>query len=120
MPTPISAKTDLTKIVGAKLLKKDGRTFLELTDAGLFEGRAGALYLDMSLWPTPGGQYGDWRITQDLPKARRDAGERGAILGNGKNREVRGGGGAPAQQSSPKPAPQAMPGGEINDDDVPF
>lgn len=116
MPTLISAKIDLTKILGARVLKKDGRTFLELTDAQLFEGKNGALYLDATLFPTPGGQYGDYRITQDLPKARRDAGERGAILGNGKNRETRGGSAVPAQQSRPQQAPQ----GDLNDEDVPF
>lgn len=113
MPTLINAKMDLAKILGAKIHKKDGRTFLEVTDCGLFEGRNGALYLDATLFPTPGHEYGDYRITQDLPRARRDAGERGAILGNGKNRDV-GGQSRPAEQrQSPAPAPQA-------DEDVPF
>lgn len=113
MPTLINAKIDLAKILGAKVLKKDGRTFVEVTDCHLFEGKAGALYLDATLYPTPGGQYGDYRVTQDLPKARRDAGERGAILGNGKNREV---GGGSSHAPRPTPAPQA----DINDEDVPF
>lgn len=113
MPTLINAKIDLAKILGAKVLRKDGRTFVEVTGAGLFEGRTGALYLDATLFPTPGHEFGDYRITQDLPKARRDAGERGAILGNGKNREV-GGGSTPPQR--PAPAPQS----DINDEDVPF
>ena len=116
MPTLINAKIDLAKILGARVLKKDGRTFVEVTDSQLFEGKAGALYLDATLYPTPGGQYGDYRVTQDLPKARRDAGERGAILGNGKNREV-GGQSRPAEQrQSSAPAPQS----DTNDEDVPF
>ena len=109
----ISAKLDLTKILGARVLKKDGRTFIEVTDCQLYEGKAGALYLDATLFPTPGGQYGDYRITQDLPKARRDAGERGAILGNGKNRGTRSQNAAPAQQSRPQQAPQGDDGDQI-------
>lgn len=101
MPTLINAKIDLAKILGARVLKKDGRTFVEVTAAQLYEGKAGALYLDVTLYPTPGGQYGDHRITQDLPKARRDAGERGAILGNGKNRGVGGSSRPQAQHQAP-------------------
>jgi hypothetical protein len=94
--------------------KKNGRTFIEVTDCGLYEGKNGALYLDTTLFPTPGGEFGDYRITQDLPKARRDAGERGAILGNGKVRSV-GGGQAPAQRpATPPPAP------DDGDSEVPF
>jgi len=113
MPELITAKIDLAKIHGAKVLRKDGRTFIEVTDCGLFEGKNGALYLDLALFATPGGEYGDWRITQDLPKARREAGERGAILGNGKNK-LRG------QASAPKPAPAPAQQADINDEDVPF
>jgi hypothetical protein len=112
MPELITAKIDLAKIHGAKVLEKNGRTFLEITDAGLFVGSAGARYLDLALFATPGGEYGDYRITQDLPKARRDAGERGAILGNGKVRSV---GGSPAPAPRPAPAPQAD-----DDSEIPF
>jgi hypothetical protein len=116
MPTIIKAKIDLAKIHRAKVLKKDGRTFIEVTECHLFEGRNGALYLDAALFPTPGDQFGnDYRVTQDLPKAMRDSGERGAILGNAKNKDIGGGGGqAPAQR--PEPAPQH----DNNDEDVPF
>lgn len=96
----ITGKIDLAKIKGAKVLKKDGRTFVEVTDCGLYEGQKGALYVDLTLWETPGGQYGDWRITQDVGKDARAKGEKGAILGNGKNR----GGGT----SSPAPAPRTQ------------
>jgi hypothetical protein len=118
MPQLIKAKIDLAKIHGAKVLKKDGRIFVEVTASQLFEGKNGALYLDAALFPTPQSQYGDdWHITQDLPKALRDAGQRGPILGNAKNKDFGGG-----NNSAPKPetetrttmfAPAAL-------EDVPF
>ena len=102
MPTIIKCKIDVAKIHGAKLLRKDGRTFLELSACQLYEGKTGALYLDFALFPTPDSQYGDdYRITQDMPKALRDAGVRGPIIGNAKNKEI-GGYGAPA----PRPQPE--------------
>lgn len=116
----IQAKLGLSKIHGAKVLKKDGRTFLELTDSGLYEGQTGEIYLDICLWPTPGAQYGDHRITQDLPKALRDAGQRGAILGNGKNKGDGNGKPAAARPSSPPAAAPASGASDLADEDVPF
>lgn len=114
MPDIIKAKIDLTKIHGAKVLKKDGRTFIEVTSSQLFEGKNGALYLDCALFETPQDAYGNsHRITQDLPRALRDAGQRGAILGNAK---IQGSGG-------PKPAPTPTPtaqNGDSSDEDVPY
>lgn len=68
MHSKIIAKIDVTKIV-----KGD-----------LFEGTKG-VYLDAVLIPNKDGQskYGDdGFIVQGLPKERRDAGERGPIIGN--------------------------------------
>jgi hypothetical protein len=119
MPNLIKAKVDLAKIHGAKVLKKDGRTFLELTDAKLFEGKNGALYLDLAMFETPGHEYGDWRISQDVPQAFRESGVKGAILGNGKNKSY--GQSAPApqphRQSVPPPPPLSAPDESV---DVPF
>jgi hypothetical protein len=110
----ITGKIDLAKIGGVKLLEKDGRTFLEITNAKLFAGKNGARYLDLTLWETPGGQYGDWRITQDLGKEARASGEKGAILGNGTNRGT-------GQTSAPPKRPSAPPPREeIDPDSVPF
>lgn len=127
MPDIITGKIDLAKIHGGKVLRKDGRLFIELTDAKLFEGKNGALYLDLTLWPTPTSQYGDdWRINHDLPRALRDAGQKGAILGNAKNKVV---GGSSAPAAAPAYAPPAAPAPgrpapglqtDINDEDVPF
>jgi len=50
----------------------------------LFEGKKGK-YLDLVLIETPGDRYGNsYMIVQGLPKEERDAGKKGAILGNAK------------------------------------
>lgn len=116
MPELLKAKIDLAKIHGAKVLRKDGRTFIEVTACQLFEGQNGAIYLDAALFPTPDDRFGNsHRITQDLPRAIRDAGtERGPILGNAKTKAYGQG------SSAPKPAPAPAPQHDINDEDVPF
>ena len=114
MPDIIKAKIDLAKIHGAKVLKKDGRTFIEVTACQLFEGKNGALYMDCALFETPDDAYGNsHRITQDLAKPLRDAGQRGAILGNAK---VQGYGAPKPAQTAPKPQQTSADEGE----DVPF
>ncbi len=104
MNTPIKIKIDVTKI----------------DKSALFKGAKGT-YLDALLWPTPDSQYGDdYRITQDLPKERRDAGEKGAILGNARCLQAQGGGqrtAAPAQRPLPtRPEPAAAD----DDETLPF
>ena len=114
----ITGKIDLGKITGAKVLKKDGRIFVEVTDSKLFEGKTGALYLDLTLWDTPGDKFGnDWRIVQSVSQEARQRGEKGPILGNGKNRGSSGGGSAP--QAAPK---QNVTHTAMKDDsgDIPF
>jgi hypothetical protein len=67
MPRPIKIKIDVSKI----------------DKAGLYKGTKGT-YLDCVAWPskTP-GQYGDTHyIVQELSKEKRDAGDKGAIIGN--------------------------------------
>lgn len=82
----ITAKADLCKIKGVKFLQKDGRKFLEITDAKLYEGKNGAVYLDLALFESPDDKFGnDWRVCQSVSKEARAAGDKGAILGNGKN-----------------------------------
>lgn len=66
---PIRAKINLSK----------------LDKTAFFEGNSGK-FLDIVLWETENDKYGnDWKVVQDLPRERRDAGEKGAIVGNGKN-----------------------------------
>lgn len=118
MPIVIKGKVDLAKIHGVQVVKKDGRTWLNLDKAGLFEGKNGAIYLDFAMFETPDSKYGDdYRVTQDLPKALRDKGVRAPILGNAKNKMF-GEQAQPAQPpaSDPRPAPNVPSA----DDDVPF
>jgi hypothetical protein len=68
----ISAKIDVSKIDKTKLFKGEKGTYLDIT---LLENRGGP------------DQYGnDFMVVQDLGKAARDKGEKGAILGNAKIR----------------------------------
>lgn len=82
----------------------------------IFVGAKGK-YIDICLIETPNDQYGnDYMITLSIPKAERDQGVKGPILGNAK---VIGQAPAPRQQA---PAPrQAPPARQENpDEDVPF
>lgn len=86
----------------------------------LFKGNKG-VYLDICLIETPNSEYGDFMVVQSSTKEERDAGKRGAILGNakvfGERRQ------APAQRPAathqPVHQPVATPKNDY-DDDVPF
>lgn len=67
MPKPIKIKIDVSKI----------------DKAALYKGAKGT-YLDCVAWPSKTtGQYGDTHyIVQELSRERRDAGDKGAIIGN--------------------------------------
>ena len=67
MPRPIKIKIDVSKI----------------DKAALYKGAKGT-YLDCVAWPSKAtGQYGDTHyIVQELSREKRDAGEKGAIIGN--------------------------------------
>lgn len=75
----------------------------KIDKSALFSGKNGAKYLDLFLREDPNGedQYGNnFMVVQDLPRERRDKGERGAILGNGKF--IGGASPQPRQQSQPQ------------------
>lgn len=83
----------------------------------LFIGKNGAKYLDLTLLENKNGtdQYGnDFMVVQDITKAERESGQRGAILGNGK---FIGSGG---QKSARPPEAEPVTGKKIDEDDVPF
>ena len=86
----ISAKIDLTKVDKSKLFKSD---------------KTGSVYLDATIfWNDEKDKYDqNGMIVQDIGKEARDAGEKGAILGNVKQIDV-----AP-KESAP-----------VQDDDLPF
>jgi hypothetical protein len=73
----------------------------------LYIAKDGTEYLDIVLIETPNNKYGDdYMIVQGIPKADRDAGQKGPILGNARN--IQRGGGA-TQQSASKPAHDPAP-----------
>ena len=49
----------------------------------LYAGTKGT-YLDIVLIPTPENEYGDYMVVESVTKEERDAGTKGAILGNAK------------------------------------
>jgi hypothetical protein len=76
----------------------------------MFNAESGAVYLDVLLIPTPENQYGnDYMIVQSLSKEDRDAGIKGAILGNAKYLK---------QKQTEQPAKQ--PDLPTNGDGLPF
>lgn len=96
MESPETTLTNKTMIIGKIDVSK-------IDKSKLFKGSKGT-YLDIVLIDTPGNQYGDFMICQGLTKEDRAAGQKGAILGNGK---VIGG-----SKSAPKSSD--------HDDDVPW
>ena len=77
----------------------------------LFRGQKGT-YLDFVLIPTPDSQYGDTHVVrQEVSKEEREAGVKGAILGNAK--EVSTGNGQPKAAAPRKEA-------KFEDPDLPF
>lgn len=84
----------------------------------LFVGEKG-LYMDLTLMDNRDGtdQYGnDGFIVQDVGKERREAGEKGPIIGNWKHIGQR-----PAtQNAAPPPSKTATADALDEDDDIPF
>ena len=93
----------------------------KIDKTALFEGKNGK-YLDLVLFENKDGpdQYGNHGfVTQDIGKARREAGERGPIIGNWK--EV----GGTIQRQAPSQHQQAkqnayQPEPQDDGDDIPF
>ena len=104
MPRPIKIKIDVSKI----------------DKSALYKGAKGT-YLDCVAWPskTP-GQYGDTHyIVQELSREARDAGEKGAIIGNMTVPDEE----QPRQDSRPVQRQQKMDQvfpPEVEEDDIPF
>lgn len=98
----------------------------EIEKARLIEGKKGK-YLNATVFVDldNADQYGNHgMITQDVSKEERDAGTRGAILGNAKvfwqgvsNSQT--GNSAPTQQKQSQPAPQ-QGFDDFSDSDIPF
>jgi hypothetical protein len=90
----------------------------KIDKSALFTGSKGT-YLDITLLDNRDGtdQYGnDGMIVQDIGKERREAGDKGAILGNWKWI----GQPAPNQQAKPSPAKDDGWAKEDAEDEIPF
>ena len=57
---------------------------LKIDKTKLFPGKKGEKYLDIVLIETPNSEFSDFMIVQGIPKADRDLGKKGPILGNAK------------------------------------
>ena len=110
-----SLKIDLLKFTGARAFTaKDGTAFIAIPlDANAVHVGEKGSYLDLTLIPNRDGpdKYGYTGFAAvNLPKDRREAGEKGPIVGNWKP-IVRGNPATPPAQSPPEPDGQ---------DDMPF
>lgn len=91
----------------------------QIEDKYLHTGKKGK-YLNLVLRETPDDPYkNNWMVVQGLPKNKRKEGDRGRILGNGKNfvyDDDDSSGSPEPRDKAPSPAPTPSP----IDDDVPF
>ena len=82
----------------------------------LYQGRQ-AKYLDLVLIPTPDNQYGNTHmVVQGVSKEKREAGEKGPIVGNAKILKRKQ---SPAQQPAKKQDPLPL-ADDFEDEDIPF
>jgi len=119
-------KIDLRKIPGAKhFTAKDGTDCIAFPTAAnnIYVGEKGT-YMEVTLMDNRDGedQYGNnGFVVMDIGKARREAGEKGTILGNWKHLVI------PTQAHSQSTAPKRTAAGGVattkdgwDDDDIPF
>lgn len=114
MSNIITAKIDVTLIDKARLFP------------GKKANKAGKMpqYLDVVLIPSSNSQFGDTHmIVQSVTKEEREAGTKGAILGNAKEKASEGyQSDAPQERHTPPPRSTrpTPPSDEYTDEDVPF
>ena len=91
---------------------------VKIDKSKLFEGKDGAKYLDIVLIETPNDKFGNSHmICQSVSKEERQAGVRGAILGNAK---TIGQSYAPTAKQQVSAKREANQDGQENTDDIPF
>ena len=111
-----SLKIDLLKFTGARAFTaKDGTAFIAIPlDAnGVFVSPNGPHYLELTLVPNKDGpdRFGYTGFAAvNLPKDRREAGEKGPIVGNWK----------PIVRGNSAPPPAQSPPESDGPDDIPF
>lgn len=92
----------------------------KLDKSRFFKGAKGT-YCDLVLWPTPGGQYGDFMVKQAATKAERSSGNYAdlPILGNAK---FFGGDRPETREAAPPPRRGAagVGSGSSSSDEIPF
>ncbi len=97
----------------------------KIDKSALFEGKNGK-YLDLVLFDNKNGtdQYGnDGFVTQDIGRERREAGERGPIIGNWKETRKDGGRTETRREQARTETSDRIPDGPAggaDDDDIPF
>jgi len=113
-PIMIRLKIDLQKFTGAKTFTaKDGQEFLAIPIEGNFHKGAKGLYCDLTLMTNRDGRDkydNDGFAIHDLGKQRREAGEKGPILGNWK--DLDGGDQSQGRDVSAQEATRKMHGSE--------
>lgn len=75
---------------------------MAIDKAKLFNAQSGAVYLDCIMIETPNNEYNDYMIVQSVSKEEREAGVKGAILGNAKVYKPKGETVAQAAPQQPK------------------
>jgi hypothetical protein len=123
----IRLNIDLQKFTGAKTFtSKDGTEFLAIPIAGNFHQGAKGLYCDLTLMENRDGRDkydNDGFALHDLGKQRREAGEKGPILGNWKNLDggqQRAGRDVSAAEATRRSQPAAPTQPDDECDEVPF
>ena len=110
-----SLKIDLLKFTGARAFTaKDGTAFIAIPlDANAVHVGEKGSYLELTLVPNKDGPdrfgYAGFAAV-NLPKDRREAGEKGPIVGNWK----------PIVRGNPAPPPAQSPPEPDGPDDIPF
>ena len=95
---------------------------LKIDKAHLYQGKT-AKYLDCAIWPNKNGadEYGNTHyITQEISRESREAGQKGAIIGNIKWEEPMESPRKPQAAPPSRPRPPADPDLDVDGDQVPF
>ena len=82
MEKPASSTTTTTNKIMSNRPKKAKIDVTKIVKEYLFKANSGAVYLDVVMWPSDGKYGDDHMIVQEIPREKREAGEKGAILGN--------------------------------------
>ena len=108
-----NTKNKIYNIMAKRIIQLD-ICVSDIDKGRLNKGKNGKFYLKATAIETPNGKYGDWLIVESRSKEESEAGNKGTILGNGKNF---GWGGTSTTSQSDNAFDGAMP---MSSDDIPF